>query len=150
MAHSWFAVDIPLWRIANAAVTPEGAGSSEVTDVGLIPAEQVKPGELGTLSLRYVDGMAQLVVSDGVVIPAGLTVVDGAGNAVAVYTAGVMAAPTGSKTMKIPVVLAEPEPVSEIETVVVTEGESGWGIGGSVRWGVAGLRENGFAASEAA
>ncbi|MFF4104376.1 hypothetical protein [Streptomyces sp. NPDC001903] len=61
--------------------------TNQVADAALIPADQVKPEDIGTLSLRYVDGVPQLVVSSGTAIPAGLTVVDAAGNAVAAYTA---------------------------------------------------------------
>lgn len=59
----------------------------ETTEPALIPADQVKPEGVGTLSLRYLDGVAQLVVSGGAVIPGGITVVDASGNAVAGYTA---------------------------------------------------------------
>ncbi|MFD7454462.1 hypothetical protein [Kitasatospora sp. NPDC059827] len=49
---------------------------------------EINPDGVGMLSLRYVDGVAQVVVSGGHGIPAELTVVDGSGNAVAAYTAG--------------------------------------------------------------
>ncbi|MFD7497972.1 hypothetical protein ACFV8T_37460 [Streptomyces sp. NPDC059832] len=57
------------------------------TEPTLIPADQVNPDDIGALSLRYIDGQPQLVVSGGTVIQAGLTVVDGSGNPVGAYTA---------------------------------------------------------------
>ncbi|WP_328788782.1 hypothetical protein [Streptomyces sp. NBC_00273] len=51
----------------------------------IIPAGETKPEDLGTLSLRYVDGVPMLVVNGGTAVPAGLTVVDGAGNTVTTY-----------------------------------------------------------------
>ncbi|MFD4926178.1 hypothetical protein ACFWNE_33380 [Streptomyces goshikiensis] len=73
---------------AGLAVTSKsGAEASGNPELTVIPASEVKPEDMGALSLRYVDGVPQLVVSGGTVIPAGLTVVDGAGNAVASYTA---------------------------------------------------------------
>ncbi|MFB0631568.1 hypothetical protein [Streptomyces sp. AB3(2024)] len=68
-------------------------GGIQVSESVTIPAAEVKPDDLGTLSLRYVEGVAQLVLSGGSVMPAGLTVVDGSGNAVAVYAAST--APAG-------------------------------------------------------
>ncbi|MEU0941026.1 hypothetical protein [Embleya sp. NPDC005971] len=53
-----------------------------------VPVTEVKPEEIGVLSLRYVDGQPQLVVSGGKAIPSGLAVVDAAGNAVAAYSVG--------------------------------------------------------------
>ncbi|MCX5427695.1 hypothetical protein OHU11_08400 [Streptomyces sp. NBC_00257] len=61
----------------------------EATEPTLIPADQVKPEDIGTLSIEYRDGWAVVVASGGTYIPAGLTVVDRIGNAVAVYTATV-------------------------------------------------------------
>ncbi|MGW2583099.1 hypothetical protein ACWCYZ_17480 [Streptomyces virginiae] len=88
-----------LRRSATAQITSlpsEGSEAQEVTDLGLIPATEVKPEGIGVLSLRYVDGQPQLVVSGGTSIPAGLTVVDGSGSAVAVYAAGAVA-PTAAR-----------------------------------------------------
>ena len=56
-------------------------------------ATEVKPEDVGTLSLRYVDGVPQLVVSGGTVLPARLTVVDASGKAVGAYTAGPLSSP---------------------------------------------------------
>ncbi|MFD5504653.1 hypothetical protein ACFWJS_33930 [Streptomyces sp. NPDC127061] len=64
----------------------------EATEPTLIPADQVKPEDIGTLSIEYRDGWAVVVASGGTYIPAGLTVVDRIGNAVAVYTATSVAA----------------------------------------------------------
>ncbi|MFD4926177.1 hypothetical protein ACFWNE_33375 [Streptomyces goshikiensis] len=61
--------------------------SPETTEPVLIPADQVKPEDIGTLSLHHVDGVPVLVVSGGKAIPAGLTVVDGSGQPVATYAA---------------------------------------------------------------
>ncbi|MER5618922.1 hypothetical protein [Streptomyces sp. NPDC002215] len=71
----------------TASVDQNSASGAEVTDLGLIPATEVKSEDIGTLSLRHVDGQPQLVVSGGTLVPAELTVVDGAGNAVAAYAA---------------------------------------------------------------
>ncbi|MEU4730740.1 hypothetical protein [Streptomyces sp. NPDC023588] len=58
-----------------------------------VPVTEVKPEDMGTLSLRYVDGLPQLVVSGGKALPAGLMVVDESGAAVANYTASPGSAP---------------------------------------------------------
>ncbi|MEU9033059.1 hypothetical protein AB0D46_37285 [Streptomyces sp. NPDC048383] len=39
----------------------------EVTDLGLIPSSEVKPDDVGALSVRYVDGVPVLVVTGGAV-----------------------------------------------------------------------------------
>ncbi|MFE7598106.1 hypothetical protein [Streptomyces sp. NPDC057494] len=81
-----------------AETTPNSKGPAQVqftpptTEPTLIPADQVKPEDVGRLSLRYVDGVAQLVVSGGTAIPGGLAVVDESGNTVAAYTAGAASA----------------------------------------------------------
>lgn len=59
--------------------TPQDSGLT------IIPAEEVKPEDVGMLSLRYVDGAAQLVVSGGTVVPDHLPVVNTEGAAVATY-----------------------------------------------------------------
>ncbi|MFD7630514.1 hypothetical protein ACFV7Q_31600 [Streptomyces sp. NPDC059851] len=46
----------------------------------LIPADQVKPEDIGTLSIEYRDGQPVIVVSGGSVIPARLTVVNASGS----------------------------------------------------------------------
>lgn len=71
----------------SRAASAEGQIASEDTDAVLIPATEVKPEDVGTLSLRYVGNVPQLVVSGGTVIPAELTVMDASGNAVAAYAA---------------------------------------------------------------
>ncbi|KMO96055.1 hypothetical protein [Streptomyces roseus] len=74
--------------------TPDAKGPApvqykpEATEPTLIPADQVKPEDIGTLSIEYRDGQPVVVVSGGTALPAGLTVVDGSGDAVAVYAAG--------------------------------------------------------------
>ncbi|MFD3788815.1 hypothetical protein [Streptomyces cyaneofuscatus] len=66
----------------------QGTGDTTSPNLEGVIVTEVKPEDIGALSLRYVDGVAQLAVSGGTAIPAGLRVVDGSGNAVAVYTAG--------------------------------------------------------------
>ncbi|MFF5488724.1 hypothetical protein [Streptomyces virginiae] len=61
-------------------------GPTSVTDLGLIPVTEVKPEEVGSLSLRYTDGTPVLVVTGGAVIPATVAIVDGSGNTVGAYT----------------------------------------------------------------
>ncbi|MEU3048813.1 hypothetical protein ABZ705_20280 [Streptomyces sp. NPDC006984] len=78
---------------ASDAVAAEGA------DV-VIPATQPTT-ETGTLSLRYVDGAAVLVVHGGNAIPGELPVVDANGNAVATYTPGKPSAPTTARSLDI-------------------------------------------------
>ncbi|WP_371516787.1 hypothetical protein [Kitasatospora sp. NBC_01300] len=86
--------------------TPNSKGPAPIkltpgtTEPVLVPADQVKPEDIGTLSIEYRDGQPVVVVSGGTAIPAGLTVVDGAGNALAAYTAG----PTSATTRLAPVV----------------------------------------------
>jgi hypothetical protein len=79
----------------NVIADPEKQTPPEDSGLTIIPAAEVKPEEVGTLSLRYVDGVAQLVVSGGTIVPAGLTVVDESGNPVAAYAA---APPVASQT----------------------------------------------------
>ncbi|MFE7267807.1 hypothetical protein ACFU9B_38300 [Streptomyces sp. NPDC057592] len=97
------------YRTPSAQIESAGSsqeqGTSEVTALGLIPATEVKPEDAGLLSLRYVDGVPQLVVSGGTVIPTGLTVVDASGNAVAEYTGGpasTTSTQTASRTIALP------------------------------------------------
>ncbi|GHD80108.1 hypothetical protein ACFQL8_36070 [Streptomyces goshikiensis] len=72
-------------RPAPIQLTPE------TPQPALIPADQVKPEDIGTLSIEYRDGQPVIVVSGGTVIPAGLKVVGSSGTAVASYTAGAKA-----------------------------------------------------------
>ncbi|GAB7186793.1 hypothetical protein ATKI12_6624 [Kitasatospora sp. Ki12] len=67
-------------------------GKPVTTEPTLVPASEVKPEDLGSLSLRYVDGQPQLVVSGGTFIPAGLTVVNDSGTPVAAYAASPLTA----------------------------------------------------------
>ncbi|MFH9799297.1 hypothetical protein [Streptomyces virginiae] len=69
----------------------------EIPGRTVIPAEDLKPEDIGVLSVRYVDGAAQLVVSGGTALPAHLPVVDAAGVVVAAYLpAGLAAAAQAS------------------------------------------------------
>ncbi|GLX37472.1 hypothetical protein Sros01_35450 [Streptomyces roseochromogenus] len=58
---------------------------AEIPGLTVIPAGDLKPEDIGVLSLRYVDGAAQLVVSGGTALPAHLPVVDAGGAVVAAY-----------------------------------------------------------------
>ncbi|UQA94918.1 hypothetical protein [Streptomyces halobius] len=72
----------------NATSETETSTAAAEEEIQQIPATEVKPEDIGSLSLRYVDGVPQLVVSGGTGIPADLTVVDASGSAVATYAAG--------------------------------------------------------------
>ncbi|MBU3064421.1 hypothetical protein KO481_23165 [Nocardia sp. NEAU-G5] len=63
----------------------------ETTDLGVIPISEIKPEDVGTLTLTYTDGVPGLTLSGGTVVPADLTVSDESGNPVAVYTAAPIA-----------------------------------------------------------
>lgn len=63
------------------------------TGPNLIPASEVKPEDIGALSLHYADGVPVLVVSGGTVVPAGITIVDNEGAVVGAYIAGPVPAP---------------------------------------------------------
>ncbi|MFE5495273.1 hypothetical protein ACFQ7Z_35670 [Streptomyces virginiae] len=56
------------------------------TEPALIPADQAKPEDIGTLT--YANGKAVLSLTEGRLIPAGLTVVNESGEPLAVYTVG--------------------------------------------------------------
>ncbi|KUN25451.1 hypothetical protein AQJ23_16320 [Streptomyces antibioticus] len=58
---------------------------AEISGLTVIPAGDLKPEDMGVLSVRYVDGAAQLVVSGGFALPAHLPVVDTGGALVAAY-----------------------------------------------------------------
>ncbi|MGW2016750.1 hypothetical protein [Streptomyces sp. NPDC001927] len=58
---------------------------TESPGLTVIPADDLKPEEIGVLSVRYVDGAAQLVVTGGTALPAHLPVVDAQGTVVAAY-----------------------------------------------------------------
>ncbi|MFH8574097.1 hypothetical protein [Streptomyces sp. NPDC017993] len=62
--------------------------SEEKAPFEIIDVSEGKPEEVGTLSLRYVDGTPVLVISGGTVIPAGFTVVDDSGKPVAACAVG--------------------------------------------------------------
>ncbi|MFJ1795554.1 hypothetical protein [Kitasatospora griseola] len=88
-----FDITVPSYRIDDVIQAAARSASatvqdSEITDLGLIPNGEVNPEDVGALSLRYVDGVPQLVISGGTVIPAALRIVDQSGTPVATYTAG--------------------------------------------------------------
>jgi len=60
----------------------------------VVPADQVRPEDVGTSAIEYRDGRPVIVVSGGEFIPAGLAVVDGSGNARAAYRAFPAAPPS--------------------------------------------------------
>ncbi|MGW2860847.1 hypothetical protein [Streptomyces sp. NPDC001205] len=60
--------------------TPEGAAPA------LIPADQVKPEDIGKLSIEYRDGQPVIVVSGGRYVPAQLSILDEAGAPLAADT----------------------------------------------------------------
>ncbi|MFD8440485.1 hypothetical protein ACFV2I_36220 [Streptomyces microflavus] len=65
---------------------PGAEGGLQRTAVDNIPMTEIRSQEVGTFSVRYVDGRPQLVVTGGTVIPPVLTVLDGSGSVVAEYT----------------------------------------------------------------
>ncbi|MFI6956431.1 hypothetical protein ACIBJI_23515 [Nocardia sp. NPDC050408] len=54
----------------------------------VVPATEVALEDVGALSVRYTDGVPELVLTGGRVVPTLLPVTDGAGNLLATYTAG--------------------------------------------------------------
>lgn len=75
-------------EVSDVRSFPTTVIAPEASEVTLLPVAEVKPEDIGSLSLRYVDGVATLVVSGGTVLPAELPVLDGQGNAVASFTGG--------------------------------------------------------------
>ncbi|MFB7860605.1 hypothetical protein [Streptomyces sp. NPDC056069] len=75
---------------APAQMSPEQAASLGLapTEPALIPADQVKPEDIGTLKIEYRDGQPVIVISGGPAIPAGIVVADESGNSIALYSAG--------------------------------------------------------------
>ncbi|MFE9368060.1 hypothetical protein ACFYNN_36025 [Streptomyces sp. NPDC006978] len=68
---------------------PKGPALGQLpTEPAVIPADQVKPEDVGTLTLEYRDGVPVLVVSGGTFVPAALTLIDDSGTPVALYGAG--------------------------------------------------------------
>jgi hypothetical protein len=66
-------------RISLSPVDGDGSSNAPVA------TEEADPGDVGTLSLRYVDGVPVIVVSGGTAIPARLNVIDPAGATVSAY-----------------------------------------------------------------
>lgn len=65
---------------------PGAEGGIQRVALGSIPMTEIRSQEVGTFSVRYVDGTPHLVVTGGTVIPPVLTVLDGSGSVVAEYT----------------------------------------------------------------
>ncbi|MFD4857332.1 hypothetical protein [Streptomyces atratus] len=59
---------------AQARITPEATAPAP------IPADQVKPEDIGKLSIEYRDGQPVIVVSGGSAIPEKISVVDASGS----------------------------------------------------------------------
>ncbi|MFE7400651.1 hypothetical protein [Streptomyces sp. NPDC057557] len=66
---------------AKVQLTPEA------TEPPLIPADQVKPEDIGTLAIEYRDGQPVVVVSGGNTLPSGIRVESESGSTVAIYEA---------------------------------------------------------------
>ncbi|MER5847569.1 hypothetical protein ABT126_11020 [Streptomyces sp. NPDC002012] len=79
--------------------TPNAKGPAKVqlkpetTEPVLIPADQVKPEDIGKLSIEYRDGQPVVVVSGGRVIPAALPILNQTGQRFAKYEANPNSAP---------------------------------------------------------
>ncbi|MFB6878859.1 hypothetical protein [Streptomyces sp. NPDC056323] len=73
---------------APARITPE------TTEPAPIPADQVKPEDIGKMAIEYRDGQPVIVVSGGKYIPETLTAVAASGSEAATY-----AVSTKPKTM---------------------------------------------------
>ncbi|MER5638435.1 hypothetical protein ABT095_15925 [Kitasatospora sp. NPDC002227] len=58
------------------------------TEPALVPADQVKPEDIATLSIEYREGQPVIVVRGGRAVPATLAITGPDGNVVAAYTAG--------------------------------------------------------------
>jgi hypothetical protein len=71
-------------EVTDLGAIPGTEGGPAAPNLVGVPVTEIKP-DVGMLSLRYVDGVPQLVVSGGTTIPASLTVVDTLGTPVAKY-----------------------------------------------------------------
>ncbi|MFE5941542.1 hypothetical protein [Streptomyces sp. NPDC056480] len=71
---------------------PDKKEPTEMPGLTVIPEDDVKPEDIGVLSVRYVDGAAQLVVTGGTALPTHIPVVDAQGAVVAAYLQGQIAA----------------------------------------------------------
>ncbi|MFB7860604.1 hypothetical protein [Streptomyces sp. NPDC056069] len=86
-------------------------GTPQTTEPAPIPADQVKPEDIGTLSIEYRDGQPVIVVSGGKYIPAGLTVVDAGGHAVGLFSAGPLPSDAQAKLLRPAMVVVSKIPV---------------------------------------
>ncbi|WP_143687091.1 hypothetical protein [Streptomyces sp. TLI_171] len=111
--------DITPRDITGTSVPEPGPHSTATEDSDyVIPATQPAAENLGTLSLRYVDGVAVLVVSGGNTIPGELAVVDANGTAIATYTPGAPSAPTAATAKSLDVALDISVPNYKIDDVI--------------------------------
>ncbi|MGW0251966.1 hypothetical protein ACWDYH_35590 [Nocardia goodfellowii] len=65
----------------------ESQAEPEGTRLVTIPATEVKPQDIGSLSVRYTDGVPELVLTSGNFAPQSIPITDGAGRLLATYTA---------------------------------------------------------------
>ncbi|MFF4389945.1 hypothetical protein ACFY0G_24680 [Streptomyces sp. NPDC001552] len=70
-------------QMASLGLNPTPAATAPA-EPALIPADQVKPEDIGTLAIEYRDGQPVIVVSGGKYVPSELPVVNSSG---AVYAA---------------------------------------------------------------
>ncbi|MFI6850431.1 hypothetical protein OG535_40430 [Kitasatospora sp. NBC_00085] len=84
----------------------------------VIPAPQPSASSLGTLSLRYVDGVAVLVANGGSTIPGELPVVYAGGNAIATYTLGTPITPMAATARSLDLSLDIHVPNCKIDEVI--------------------------------
>ncbi|MYV99838.1 hypothetical protein [Streptomyces sp. SID3343] len=94
--HRWFgkrSAREGLSNMSDEQAVPNSKGPAPMrlpaaTQPNVVPATDVKPEDIGTLSIEYQEGRSVIVASGGTHIPAVLTVVDNEGIAVGAYTAG--------------------------------------------------------------
>lgn len=63
------------------------AKNPEVSELALIPANEAAPKDVGTLSVRYQEGVPVLVLTGGKLSPAQLTVTDASGKTIGAFSA---------------------------------------------------------------
>ncbi|WP_327255826.1 hypothetical protein [Streptomyces sp. NBC_01244] len=73
------------------------------SEIGLtqVPAAEVAAEDVGTLSIRYIGTVPQLVVTGGNVVPSLITVVDGSGTVLAEYAGRPASAQARSQTIEL-------------------------------------------------
>ncbi|MFI1942779.1 hypothetical protein ACH46F_02865 [Streptomyces virginiae] len=67
-----------------------------------VPPAEIPAQDIGTLSIRYIGAVPQIVVTGGHIVPSSLTVVDGSGTVLAAYAGRpASAAHAGAKALKL-------------------------------------------------